>query len=327
MNRKSLSVSFVALAALVLVAFPALAAKDDALSLVPANAVTVGLIKLNDLRSSPLSSMLLQHTDKMSSDGEAQKFLSDAGLSPLKDIDVLVVATSPQAALSSQADVVAIAEGRFNVERLTNALVAHGAVRKDGYLMLPNDNGGDHQNGAVAFPSASLAIAGNERAVVAALAARAAGGTGFRGRSGLGMELGRVDPNASAWALVDVTRAQRLANGGGHINTGKGQSGEALQAALKSITTVAVWATDTGDALQLGAIGLSTDTETLALLEDTVRGALSALRLAVKDKSPEMVSVLRRFDVTRKSDSIRIEGSVPASSLRDLMAKKSASND
>ncbi len=327
MNRKSLSVAFAAVAALILVAFPALAAKDDALSLVPANAVTVGLIKLNELRSSPLSSMLLQHTDKMSSDGEAQKFLSDAGLSPLKDIDVLVVATSPQAALSTEADVVAIAEGRFNVERLTNALVAHGAVKKGAYLLLPNEGNSEHQNGAVAFPSAALAIAGNERAVVAALAARAAGGTGFRGRSGLGMDLGRVDPNASAWALVDVTRAQRLGNGAGHINTGKGQSGEALQAALKSITTVAVWATDTGEALQLGAIGLSTDTETLALLEDTVRGALSALRLAVKDKSPDMVSVLRRFDVTRKSDSIRIEGSVPASTLRELMAKKNASND
>jgi hypothetical protein len=329
MNRKSLFVAFAALAALSLVALPAMA-KDDALSLVPANAVTVGMIKLSDLRSSPLSSMLLQHTDKMSSDGEAAKFLSDAGLAPLKDIDVLVVATSPRGPLSSEADVVAIAEGRFNVERLTNTLVGHGAVKKGGYLLLPEgngENGGDHENGAVAFPSASLAVAGNERAVIAALAARTAGGTGFRGRSGLGMDLSRVDPNASAWALVDVTRAQRLANGGGHINTGKGQSGEALQAALKSITTVAVWATDTGDTLKLGAVGLSTDTETLALLEDTVRGALSALRLAVKDKAPEMVSVLRRFEVSRKDDSLRIEGSVPAATLRELMAKKSAAKN
>jgi hypothetical protein len=328
MNRTFVR-TLAAVAALTLVALPALA-KDDALSLVPVNSVTVGMIRLNDLRSSPLSSMLLQHTDKMSADGEAQKFLSDAGLSPIKDVDVLVVATSPRTALGSEADVVAIAEGRFNPERLTNALVARGAVKKGAYLLMPegkDNNDNERENGAVAFPSASLAIAGNERAVIAALAAHAAGGTGFRGRAGLGMDLSRVDPKATAWALVDVTRAQRLGNGAGHMNTGKGQSGEALQAALKSISTVALWATDTGDALQLGAIGLSSDTETLELLEDTVRGALSALRLAVKEKSPDMVSVLRRFDVTRKADSIRIEGSIPASALRELMAKKTASNN
>ncbi|HJQ37452.1 MAG TPA: hypothetical protein VKB93_09960, partial [Thermoanaerobaculia bacterium] len=72
--------------------------------------------------------------------------------------------------------------------------------------------------------------------------------------------------------------------------------------------------------------GLSNDSETLALLEDTVRGALAAMRLAVKDKAPEMVSVLRKFDVTRKADSITIEGSIPGNTLRELMAKKRASN-
>lgn len=47
------------------------------------------------------------------------------------------------------------------------------------------------------------------------------------------------------------------------------------------------------------------------------------MRLAVKDKAPEMVSVLRRFDVSRKSDSIMVEGSIPASTLKELMAKHS----
>lgn len=315
--------SLLALVAVLALALP-LYAKDDALSLVPSNAVTVGMVKIRDMRSSPLSSMLFEQTDKMSSDGEATKFLADAGLSPLQDVDVLVVATSPRTNLGSEADVLVIAEGRFNVERLSNALVARGAVKKGAYLTMPDkDAGKDHETGAVAFPSASLALAGTERAVVAALEARAKGGTGFRSVNGLGMDLSRVDQNATAWALVDVTRAARLTKGG-TMNTGKGQPGEALAAALRTVSTIAVWAKDTGDALQLGGFGLSGDAETLQLLEDTVRGALSALRLAVKDKSPEMVSVLRRFDVTRKDDSIRVEGSIPASTLRELMAKKRA---
>ena len=324
MNRSPLFRTSVVLMAVLALALPAFA-KDDALSLVPANAVTVGMVKLSAMRSSPLSSMLFQQTDKMSTDGEAEKFLTDAGLAPFKDVDVLVVATAPRTNLGADADVLVIAEGRFNVERLSTALAARGAVKKGAYYLLTDkDHADDHHTGAVAFPSASLVLAGTERAVSAALEARANGGTAFRSAIGLGMDLSRVDRDATAWALVDVTRAARLTKGG-TINTGKGQAGEALSTALRTLSTVAVWAKDTGDALELGAFGLSSDTETLALLEDTVRGALAAMRLAVKDKSPDMVSVLRRFDITRKDDSILIEGSIPATQLREMMAKKRAS--
>lgn len=305
-------------------AVPAMAA-DDSLSLVPANAATVGMVRLADMRTSPLSSMLFQHTDKMTVDGDAAKFLAEAGLSPAKDVDVLVVATAPREAIGSEADVLVIAEGRFNPERLTAALLARGAVRKGSLILFPESKTptADHQNGAVAFPSASLVLAGNEQAVSAALTARANGGTGFRSRGALAMDLGRIDRDATAWALVDVTRASRLTKAGS-IHTGSGQSGDALRTALRTLSTVAVWARDTGDALELGGCGLSSDKETLELLEDTIRGALSAMRLAVKDKSPEMVSVLRRFEVDRTDDSVRIEGSIPASTLRDLLARKRA---
>ena len=324
MNRLPLFRTVVALVAVTALALPAMA-KDDALSLVPANAVTVGMVKLADMRTSPLSSLLFEHTDKMSSDGEAEKFLSETGLSPTKDVDVLVVATSPRTNLGSEADVVVIAEGRFNAERLTAALVARGAVKKANYLLLPeNDDKHGDENGAVAFPSASIVVAGNERAVIAALAARTSGGTGFQTRGGLGQDLARLDGNATAWALVDVTRAARLAKGG-NINTGKGPSGEALQAAIRTVSTVGVWAKDKGNALELGAFGLSNDAETLQLLEDTIRGGLSALRLAAREKAPEMVTVLRSFDVSTKKDAVLIEGSIPATTLRDMMAKKSAS--
>ena len=304
-------------------ALPA-AANDDALSLVPADAVTVGMVRLADMRTSPLSSLLFQHVDRLSTDGEAEKFLLDAGLQPLQDVDVLVVATSPRTTLGSEADVLVIAEGRFQPERLAAALVSRGAVKKGAYIVFPEaTRGSDGETGAVAFLSSSLAIAGNERSVMKALAARAAGGTGFISRGGLAMDLGRIDRAATAWALVDVPRAARL-TGAGTIETGKGQSGAALQAALKSVSTVAVWAKDTGAALQLGATGLSNDAETLHLLEDALRGALAALRIVVKDKAPDMVSVLRRFDVDRRSDSITVEGSIPAATLRELMAKRLA---
>ena len=137
---------------------------------------------------------------------------------------------------------------------------------------------------------------------------------------GLARDLGRIDPHATAWAIVDVARAKRFADGP-HVSANS-TSGAAINSALRTVTTVALWATDNGDALKLGAFGLSNDPETLQLVEDTLRGALSAMRLAVQDKQPDLVSVLRRFNVSRTDDSVTISGSVPAATFREYMDKK-----
>jgi hypothetical protein len=296
-------------------------AGTDALSLIPNDAITVGVVRLADMRTSPLSSMLFEQTDKVTSNGEADRFLTDAGLAPTKDVDVLVVSTIPRTALGSDADILVAADGRYNVERLTKALVERGAVQKNGYLQLPNSSNSE-RSGAVAFPDSHLALIGTERAVVDALAARAAGGTTFLQASGLGREAVRIDPRATAWAIVDVTRAQRLSNG--PRMQGHDQPGEILAGALRTMSTVALWATDTGDALKLGAFGLSNDAETLQLVEDAVRGALSAARLAAQDKSPELVSVLRKFNVSHSDTAVTVSGTVPANTLRELMKKQRA---
>ncbi|HUP43967.1 MAG TPA: hypothetical protein VM779_00500 [Thermoanaerobaculia bacterium] len=312
-------------AALILVATSALAS-GGAVSLIPSDAVSVGVVRVADLRTSPLSSTLFQHADRFGSNGEAEDFLNDAGLDLAKDIDVLVIATAPTTRLGSDAEVVVIADGRFAVARLSAALLERGAVKKSSaygdYFGLPEGARADKQ-GAVAFPSAALAIAGSESAVLKALQARAQGGAAFE-QSLLGHHLGRIDAGASAWALVDVIRATRLTGGTARLGHGDDHHGAALSAAVRNISTVGLWATDTGNALQLGAVGLASDTETLQLVEDTIRGALSALRLSVKDRSPELVSVLRKFDVQRSSDSVRISGSIPGDSLRKLMAEKRA---
>ena len=315
MHRVLKSLAVVALA---LAAIPAFA-KGDALSLIPNDAVTVGVVRIADMRSSPLSSTLFEQTDKVSADGEAQQFLTEAGLAPTKDVDVLVVATVPRQNLgTADADVLVAADGRFNVERLTKALIARGAVQKQGYLMLP----GNDKQGAVAFPDSHLALIGTEKAVTDALANRAKGGTTFLQASGLGRDAARIEPNATAWAIVDVTRAQRFSHAP-HVSTSS-QPHEVLASAMKSMSTVAVWATDTGDSLKLGAFGLSNDAETLQLVEDSVRGALSAARLAVQDKSPELVSILRKFTVTHTDTAVTVSGTVPANTIRDVIAKQRA---
>jgi hypothetical protein len=306
-------------AALLALALPALA-RNDALSLIPNDAVSVGVVRLSDLRTSPLGASLFKETDKISTSGDAETFLRDAGLKPQQDVDVVVVSTSPRTNLGTDAEVLVAMDGRFNIDKLTAALTARGATKKSGYYLLPNEHvERDHQHGAVAFPDAHLALIGSETAVAKALASRAAGGTTFLGQSALGRDVARIDPHATAWAVVDVQRAHRIA-GGAHL-PGQSQQAQAINSALRTVSTVALWAIDAGDSLKLGAFGLSGDTETLGLLEDTLRGALSAMRLAVQDKEPQLVNVLRKFTVARTNDSVTITGSVPAETFKNWSAK------
>src|SRR2546430_7100028 len=134
-------------AALLALAVPAAMAKNDALSLVPNDAVTVGVVHLTDLRTSPLGATLFKETDKISTDGDAEKFLRDAGMKPSTDIDTIVVATTPRTALGSDVEELVALDGRFNVERLTSALAARGVVKKaspnGAYHLLPEEHGVD----------------------------------------------------------------------------------------------------------------------------------------------------------------------------------------
>src|SRR5882757_1522227 len=242
---------FVALAIVALALAPAAFAKNDAMSLIPNDAVSVGVVRLSDMRSSPLSAALFAQTAHITNDGDSAKFLADSGLQPTKDVDVVVFATSPRTNLGSEADFLIAADGRFNVDRLTSALLARGAVKKTSahgaYFVMPEKNEKGHP-GVVAFPDSQLALIGSEAAVVEALASRAAGGTTFATTSGLGRDMVRVDPHATAFVLVDVPRAQRIT---GAPKLGSSTQGQAIGAALKNVSTVAIWATDSGDSLKL----------------------------------------------------------------------------
>ena len=169
------------------------------------------------MRSSPLSATLFEQTDKISANGDAEEFLREAGLQPSRDIDLVMVATAPRTTLGHEADILVAAEGRFNIDRLTTALVNRGAQKRSNangtYFILPKHQNDSGEPGAVAFTDSHLALVGTEGAVVEALAARAAGGTSFMSAGGLARDLGRIDPHATAWAIVDVARAKRFADG------------------------------------------------------------------------------------------------------------------
>src|SRR5438132_6392860 len=116
---------------------------DDALSLVPSDASSVAVVRLSELRSSPLSARLFANADSIAADGDAARFLEQAGLRPKEDVDTVVVAAMPRPG-SGDTAVLAMFEGRFDPDRLAAAAVARGALRKTtpagDYYLFPEKN-------------------------------------------------------------------------------------------------------------------------------------------------------------------------------------------
>ncbi len=303
---------------------------EDPLALVPAGAATVAVIHWNELRNSPLGPRVFAALDEISADGDAARFLQETGLTPREDVDTIIVAMSPGAQAGDPEDGLVLFEGRFDVNKLGSALAARGASLQgsaggDAYYRLSHKGGGSEA--AVALVNRGLIVAGNEPAVLAALARKENGGSGgLTSGTGLGRSLGRIDPRASAWALVDVARFPSIR--GRHADGGGAQPNDepsrAIVGAMKSVSLIALQATVRGDAVELAATGVTADAENRDLLEDSLRGVLAMWRLAVQEKSPELVSVIRRFQIDNDGDAVSIRGTLPASFLRSLKGSRQA---
>lgn len=335
--KRTLALSALALA---LVSTPLVAGRpDDALAIVPADAASVGAIRLSDLRASPLAAKLFADLDRVTTDGDAARLLEETRLNPKEDVDLIVAAGSPKGPDGGKGAGLVIFEGRFDAARLASAAAARGAERRSAeggdYFLMHGKSGS--ADGAMAFVNDHLIIAGTESYVARALATRAAGGSGFASGTGLGRHLSRIDSGASAWALVDMTRfpmGQREGHGihvkgtvnSQPVNVDVTQHGNeapiVLLSAMKSVSLVTLQVTAKGDSLSLAATGLSDDAETRENLEDAIRGVLAAWRMGVQDTNPDMVSVLRKFKVARDRDGVSISGTLPGSAIRAMTEGK-----
>ncbi len=325
--RKTL-VSLGAAAVLSLAVFAAPASAggaEEALAWVPADAVSVGVVRIDALRSSPLASRLFDETDEMAADGDAARFLEETGLRPKQDVDLMVVAGLGGSGRGI-AQALVVFEGRFDPARLSAAIEARGATRKrtpyGEYLAL--ESKGDSHPGAIAFVSPGLLIAGNASAVTRALENRAAGKSGFLRGEGLGRHLSRVPADASAWAIVDAARVP-IASGRNRPREGDGgDPADALVGAMKSVSLFVFHATAHGDSVEVSATGLSADGETRDLLVDALKGVVAMWRLAVHEKSPELVPILRRFEIENDGEGVTVSGTLPASFLRKMADRRQA---
>ncbi|MEO8348578.1 MAG: hypothetical protein ABI610_06665 [Acidobacteriota bacterium] len=327
--RKTLvSLGAAAVLSLLVFAAPAMAGgAEEALAWVPADAVSVGVVRIDALRSSPLAARLFEQTDEMAVDGDAAKFLEETGLRPKQDVDLMVVAGLGGSGGRGISHALLVFEGRFDPARLSAAMEARGATRKrtpyGEYLSLEDKGGHDHP-GAVAFVSPRLLVAGSASAVTRALEDRAAGKSGFLRGEGLGRHLSRVPGDASAWAIVDAVRAPIPGRRSRSHEGDGGDPADALIGAMKSVSLFVFHATARGDSIEISATGLSADDETRELLADALKGVVAMWRLAVHEKSPELVPILRRFEIENDGEGVTVTGTLPSSFVRKMTDRRQA---
>lgn len=311
---------------------PASAGAVDPLSLIPADSAAVAMIHLAPLRTNPLSTKLFEETCKASGDADAAKFLEEAGFDPKQDIDTIVFSTSFAPGAGTEPRVLVAAEGRFQMKPLVDAIAARGGLARTAgnrtYYRLQNKGGGvagrsdRDEAGAVAFVDSHLAVVGTEQAVVAALTSLATGGTRFSSGNGLGHELSRVWSDATAWALIDATQKGRFGAAGAKVGKAASESAvSGLVSAMQSVSRILMQTTVTSSSLKFCATGLIPDEETRKLIEDTLRGLTALWRMAVQDKSPELVPVIRAFEISRDAEGVTIEGTLPQEFLDIVKAK------
>jgi hypothetical protein len=318
------SISRLALAAaLVLVCADARAVRrtEDPIALVPADAATVAVLHWNELKKTPVGERVLANLDHISADDDAARFFRETGLTPSEDIDTITVAMSPA---KGDESALVLFEGRFDLARIAKALAARGArleTSSSGALYrLPNRNG---EGGAVALVNRNLLVCGGEAAVRSALARRESGGEGGLGSGqGLGKQLSRVDMDASAWALVDLTRMPRHDMTAEEGHSSDGEPSRAVIGAMRSVSLLALQTTVRGDSLDFRASGVAANDDDRQNLEDALRGVLAMWRMAVQDKSPDLVPVIRKFQVESDGDAVSIRGTLPGTFLRSLEQKR-----
>jgi len=299
---------------------------EDPLALLPADAATVGVMRWNELRQTPIGAKVFSDIDHMSGDDDAARFLQETGLTPREDIDTVIVAMSPRPDGGGPESGLVLFEGRFDLARIASALTARGAKLQSSpageFYLLPDRSG---ESGAVALVNRTLLVCGHQASVVAALGRRESGGQGgLTSGQGLGRNLSRIDQKASAWALVDLARMPS-ARPGASEGPGGSEASHALRGAMKSVSLIAVQATVREGSVDFAATGLSADAENRALLEDALKGLLAMWRLAISEKAPELVSVIRRFQIDSDDEGVSIRGTLPAGFLESLAARHQAS--
>lgn len=317
MKRLLVATLLIALAAPAALAAPPTAA--DLLRRVPETASAVAAIDSAALRTHPaVHDWLVRQHALAGTHGDVRGFLDDAGLDPLRDVDVMVVAAVPE---GDHTTGVALFAGRYDTAAVGAALVKRGGqafslAGTPAYRLASEHEGG--RPVVVALPSAALVVVGDEATVALTLASPHA----LAPLAADEIAAGRLDIRAPFW-LVAALPVHPRGRSGAAAEGVHGEGAETVRGVVLASGTVrrVVAQASLDDTLRFSGAAIADTPENAELLRDTVKGALAAARLHFEDSSPELVAVLRAVDLRLAGPVVTARGAIPVALLEKLAAE------
>ncbi len=293
----------------------------DLLRLVPQGAKAIVAIDSAALRAHPsVQSWLAEQHAWAATDETLRRFLDDAGLDPLRDVDLILLAVTGEGSATRG---VVFLIGRYDAGALNSALTARGAspftLAGVPALRLP-DSGHCGAPPVMLQRSSDLVIVGDETSVAATVAPEHAIPDLVAGE----IADGRIDLRAPFWMAATVPAAARR-HAGEAAEHARGEGSEALRGALLASGTVQKVTARAylDDSLRVFGAAVADSAEDAGLLRDAVKGAVAAARLHVQGASPELVDVLRGVEIAVDGAVVTGKGSIPVALLEKLRANHS----
>ncbi|NCO69627.1 MAG: hypothetical protein GW878_03780, partial [Acidobacteria bacterium] len=288
------------------------------LRFVPATAEVVMGIDCAALRGHPLiQDWLIEHQASWSgADDDLARFLADAGLDPLRDVDQVVVGVVPG---RPRGQGLAVFAGHFDTAALAAAMQKRGGtVATIGTTVGYAFSSPPRVEILVALVSPTLVIAGDEATVRGTLAPNADHSQLADRETGAG----RVDLGSDFWLVAVVPEEMRrhAAAVANDVSRGANEV-RGLVLASGAIQRVTMQAC-LGTSLFLRGVAVADTGDNAELIRDAVKGALAAMRLEVGASSKELVDVLRDVDVTQRSTEVTVNAEVPVRLIETLLRER-----
>ena len=331
-----------ALLALAIMATAA-SAKTPLTEIIPSDTGALFCADVFRLKSSPLADRVIGSGSHITADRDFDQLMNDMGLTLRRDIDKIVIAVVPAADHAAPSGILVGADGRFDPSKINRALGSRGAtavaVPGGTIYRVPQDRSGHPASTAgpdpasspksdpdlfVAIPSSSRLLFGTESELTRALSSTLSDSPLSSGR-GIGKLAGMAKTSAAAWFVVDTSQfISSSADKKNHPEASGRQ--DAAANAIRSLATV----TGLSGSFEPGRnvevrLSARTDTDENAdLVEDSIRGLLAIWRLAAVDRSPELVTALRKFKVDHTGTVVTLEGTVLSADLEKFLEQRTA---
>jgi hypothetical protein len=293
-------------AAAALVAIPAWAVDPALLNLVGPDAKVVGGIHAARTASSPLGQFLLSQINE--DDAGFRRFVDATGFDPRRDLQEVLFASAGEAGRDPG---LVLARGVFNGPQIYAAAKAKGAVstQYNGIEILQFER---KKGGSLAILDGSLAIAGDEAMVKAAIDRRK---TAPSLDPDIAAKVNEFSNRYDAWVvsaapLSALARHSRDRNSGGPMQAGALEGIEQTNAGVKFGTMV-----------QVDGEAITRSEKDATALVDVVRFLTGMLQLN-KDRSPEterLAKLLNSLDVRAEAHIMKFSLSVPQTDLEELL--------